>query len=112
MIRGVNKIAQKKKLFIIQDLYVIQTNNNLLSAEGIMARKKGIPGLSFSWKRAIGLSNAKSKISRNIGIPLTRTGRQRKMGKAAGCCVPAAFILIGGGGVIFDAANAISKFWV
>ena len=42
-------------------------------------KKKGIPGLSFSWKRAIGLSAAKGKLSRQIGIPLTRSGRQKKL---------------------------------
>ncbi|MCF6285329.1 MAG: hypothetical protein L3K26_09085 [Candidatus Hydrogenedentes bacterium] len=45
-------------------------------------------GFSFSWKRAIGISSAKGKLSRKIGIPLTRSGRQRKMGKAVGCCIP------------------------
>lgn len=35
----------------------------------------------FSWKRAVGISKAKSKISRTIGIPLTKSGRQRKIGK-------------------------------
>ena len=37
----------------------------------------------FSWKRATGISAAKSKISRSIGIPLTKSGRQRKIGKFA-----------------------------
>jgi hypothetical protein len=40
----------------------------------------GVPGLSFSWKRAIGLSRLESKISRTTGIPLTRSGREKKMG--------------------------------
>ncbi|MDO8926937.1 MAG: hypothetical protein Q7U94_08510 [Sideroxyarcus sp.] len=60
-----------------------------------MSRKRGIPGLSFSWKRALGISSAKAQLSRQIGIPLTRSGRQRKAGQAIGCCVPAAFIVIG-----------------
>ena len=34
----------------------------------------------FSWKRLLGISALKSKISRAIGIPLTRSGRQRKIG--------------------------------
>lgn len=34
----------------------------------------------FSWERAIGLSAAKARLSRRIGIPLTRSGRQRKIG--------------------------------
>lgn len=39
------------------------------------------PGLSFSWRRAIGLSAAKQRISRTIGVPLTRSGRERKLGR-------------------------------
>jgi hypothetical protein len=58
-------------------------------------RKKGIPGLSFSWKRAIGLTAAKSKVSRTLGVPLTKAGRQRKIGRATGCCVP--FVLLSTG---------------
>ncbi len=34
----------------------------------------------FSWKRLVGISAAKARISRKIGIPLTRSGRQRKLG--------------------------------
>ena len=34
----------------------------------------------FSWKRFFGISATKSKISRSIGIPLTKSGRQRKAG--------------------------------
>lgn len=45
-------------------------------------------GFSFSPKRALGISSAKGKISRAIGIPLTRSGRQRKFGRMAGCCLP------------------------
>ncbi|MDT8389275.1 MAG: hypothetical protein RRC34_02055 [Lentisphaeria bacterium] len=44
----------------------------------------------FSWKRLTGVSRAKSKISRTIGIPLTKSGRQRKVGKivtGGGCLV-------------------------
>ena len=40
-----------------------------------------IPGVSFSWRRAIGLSALEGKISRTTGIPLSRTGRERKMGR-------------------------------
>ena len=77
-----------------------------------MARKKnGIPGLSFSWKRAIGLSSAKSKLSRQIGVPLTRSGRHRKMGKATGCALPFAFILLGFGAVVAGAGKLVSILW-
>lgn len=51
-------------------------------------------GFSFSWKRAFGISGAKASISRKIGIPLTRQGRQRKFGKMAGCCVVLFFLII------------------
>lgn len=50
-------------------------------------------GFSFSWKRAIGLSSAKSKLSRKIGIPLTRSGRQRKVGRILGCLLPTLMFL-------------------
>lgn len=41
----------------------------------------------FSWKRAVGISGAKSRISRATGIPLTKSGRKRKVGRMAtgGC---------------------------
>lgn len=39
-----------------------------------------IPGLSFSWKRALGISQAQSALSRKIGIPLSQSGRERKLG--------------------------------
>jgi hypothetical protein len=35
----------------------------------------------FSWKRFTGISAAKSRISRSIGIPLTKSGRERKIGR-------------------------------
>lgn len=38
-------------------------------------------GFSWSWRRASGLSGAKSKLSRRIGIPLTAGGRQQKLGR-------------------------------
>lgn len=39
-----------------------------------------IPGLSFSWKRAIGLSQAIQKLARETGIPMSKTGLERKIG--------------------------------
>lgn len=38
----------------------------------------------WSYKRALGISTAKQKLSRAIGIPLTRSGRQRKIGRVLG----------------------------
>lgn len=46
-----------------------------------MAKKsKRIPGVSFSWKRALGLTRLKQKFSRATGIPLTHAGLERKIG--------------------------------
>lgn len=59
-----------------------------------MPRKKSsfkIPGLSFSWKRALGITNAKRKIAKYTGIPTTKSGRQRKIGR----------IITGGGCLIY-----------
>lgn len=39
-----------------------------------------IPGLSFSWKRALGLTQAKQRIARNTGIPMSKAGLERKIG--------------------------------
>ncbi len=49
-----------------------------------MARRKSnisIPGLSFSWKRALGITQTKQKIARETGIPTTKAGLERKIGK-------------------------------
>ena len=43
-----------------------------------MAKKSGIPGLSFSWKCATGITAAKRSIAKATGIPTTKSGRQRK----------------------------------
>ena len=49
-----------------------------------MAKKKGIPGLSFSWKRALGVTSAKRKIAKATGIPTTKSGRSAKLGRLFG----------------------------
>ena len=40
-----------------------------------------IPGLTFSWKRAIGITQAKQQIARKTGIPTSKAGLERKVGK-------------------------------
>ena len=45
----------------------------------------------FSWKRATGVTRTKQRIARTTGIPLTKSGRQRKVGKmvtGGGCLLP------------------------
>ena len=50
----------------------------------------------FSWKRFFGITKAKTKLSRKIGIPLTKSGRQRKIGAlvTGGGCVLYFFVPI------------------
>lgn len=40
-----------------------------------------IPGLTFSWKRALGVTQAKQQIARKTGIPTSKAGLERKVGK-------------------------------
>ena len=49
-----------------------------------MARKKivRIPGVSFYWKLALGITQAKQKFARQTGIPTSKAGLERKLGKA------------------------------
>jgi hypothetical protein len=47
-------------------------------------KKKSIPGVSFSMKRALGVTSAKRKIAKVTGIPTTKSGRQKKIGKILG----------------------------
>lgn len=48
-------------------------------------RKKSlISGLSFSYKKALGITKAKRKIAKATGIPTTRSGRRSKIGKILG----------------------------
>jgi hypothetical protein len=36
----------------------------------------------FSWKRLVGITAAKRRVSRATGIPWTKSGRERKLGAA------------------------------
>ena len=39
-----------------------------------------LPGLSFSLKRAVGISGLKTKVAEKVGIPTTKQGLERKIG--------------------------------
>lgn len=39
-------------------------------------------GLTFSLKRAVGISGLKAKVAHKTGIPTTKQGLERKVGKA------------------------------
>lgn len=41
-----------------------------------------IPGLSFSLKRALGITKLKRKITQKTGIPMTASGIERKIGSS------------------------------
>ena len=43
-------------------------------------KSTSIPGLSFSWKRALGITQIKQNIARKTGIPLSKAGLERKIG--------------------------------
>lgn len=39
-----------------------------------------ILGVTFSWKRALGVTQAKQQIARKTGIPTSKAGLERKIG--------------------------------
>jgi hypothetical protein len=39
-------------------------------------------GFSFSWKRLLGISGAKSSLDHRTGIPTTKGGLERKVGRS------------------------------
>ena len=40
-----------------------------------------IPGVSYSFKRVLGITQAKQKFARETGIPTSKVGLERKIGK-------------------------------
>ena len=42
--------------------------------------KLKIPGLTFSWKRALGITQLKQKIARETGVPTSKQGVERRIG--------------------------------
>lgn len=43
---------------------------------------KGKYGFSFSWKRLLGISGIKNSVARKTGIPTTKGGVERKLGRS------------------------------
>jgi hypothetical protein len=39
-------------------------------------------GFSFSWKRALGITAIKQKVARITGVPTSKSGLERKIGKS------------------------------
>ncbi len=46
-----------------------------------MKSKIKIPGVSFSLKRALGITQLKQKVAKETGVPTSRQGLERKIGK-------------------------------
>lgn len=67
----------------------------------------------FSWKRLTGVTRIKQKISRTTSVPLTKSGRQRKIGgmiyKGKGCLVILATALLLSGLSVFVIHKAYSN---
>lgn len=42
------------------------------------------PGLTLSWKRALGVTSAKRRFAKATGIPTSRSGRRAKLGRILG----------------------------
>jgi len=58
--------------------------HQMFDSGGTVRDMKLGPGLTFSWKRALGIDRVKRRISRKTGIPLTRAGRRNKLGRFLG----------------------------
>ena len=43
---------------------------------------KGKYGFSFSWKRLLGISGFRNSIAKKTGIPTTKQGVERKLGRS------------------------------
>ncbi len=57
----------------------------------------------FSWKRLTGISAAKSRISRATGIPWTKSGRERKIGRmvtGGSCLLTFATVVVVAGAIV------------
>lgn len=53
----------------------------LLRGDRRMCKMK-IPGVSFSLKRALGITQLKRRFTKATGIPTTKTGVEQKVGRA------------------------------
>ena len=59
-----------ERVCILQTLFLDKTHKKMVK----------IPGLSFSLKRAVGISEFKNKVARKTRIPTTKQGLERKIG--------------------------------
>lgn len=66
-------------------------------------------GFSFSWRRALGVSAAQGRLSRAIGIPLSKSGRQRKIGRLAAGSIASLFVEASAAAITASARSAPRK---
>jgi hypothetical protein len=60
------------------------------------------------WNKVTGITKAKRKFARATGIPTTRSGRQAKMGRMAGCSVMLVGLGLTGVGLVAVIAVLVS----
>lgn len=64
---------------------------------GKKRRSTPIPGLSFSWRRATGVTKLKRDVAKITGIPTTKNGRNAKFWRmltGGGCLVNVILFLV------------------
>ena len=76
--RYANKIKHEHQTLKITNFSPIK----LVKSNCMSKKSTPIPGLSFSWKQALGITQAKQKIARKTGIPTSKAGLERKIGNA------------------------------
>ena len=72
-------ICQNPEQLIVA-LVLIKILNYSVAEIRLMSKFK-IPGVSFSLNRALGITQAKQKFARETGIPTSKAGLERKVGK-------------------------------
>lgn len=63
-------------------LLILRRNININLNSNIVMSNTKIPGLSFSLKRALGITALKRRFTKATGIPTTKAGIERKVGEA------------------------------
>lgn len=53
-----------------------------LSTKRTKKRRSRVRGVTFSWKRLLGVDLLKRRIAKETGIPTTKAGMERKLGGA------------------------------
>lgn len=67
---------------VVQDIHVNRSNMAKKRTNYKKGTNTGIPGLSFSWKRALGITDLRRTVAQKTHIPTTWTGIERKIGKS------------------------------